>query len=186
MPGKTTNQKVEKAQAVVNATVANGKKRTHDKISNKSHQAEEVKERNTILPQKKSNPKSNADALKREKSATKQSKSTGKSKKESSISKNTRKRSASRNAAEEAKKEGKENKISVEQAMEEPSEENSFEQEAQRIKDKKLQKWAQGEKEMMNKISRFDGLNSIYGVAENYPTKFKEFVEELISYDDEG
>jgi hypothetical protein len=38
---------------------------------------------------------------------------------------------------------------------------------------------------MISKIEKFDRLNSIYSLVENYPSKFKDFIEEFISCNEE-
>ena len=62
----------------------------------------------------------------------------------------------------------------------------SFEEEAERIKNYKMQKWAMGERQMMAKIAKLEGINSIHSLAEHYSNKLKEFIEELLSCNDEG
>jgi CCR4-NOT transcriptional regulation complex NOT5 subunit len=65
-------------------------------------------------------------------------------------------------------------------------EEDSVQIEAQRIKKNKIKEWADGKKDMIEKIKKVEGLNSICTLVENYPSKFKEFIEELVGCDDEG
>lgn len=63
---------------------------------------------------------------------------------------------------------------------------NSVELEAERIVEEVQMKWAEGQREVEDKIKKFDGLRSIYSLAHHYPGKLKDFIEELVACDDEG
>ena len=39
---------------------------------------------------------------------------------------------------------------------------------------------------MINKILKFDGINSIYALVDNYTSKFKEFIEDLLVCNEDG
>jgi len=65
-------------------------------------------------------------------------------------------------------------------------ESDNFAEEAQRIKDHQLAKWAQGEQQLEKDITLFDGIYSIATLAQSQPNKFKDFLEEFVSCNDEG
>ena len=60
------------------------------------------------------------------------------------------------------------------------SQEASVSKEVQRIKDNHHKKLSIEEREMVQKITKCEGIQSIYSLVETYPTKFKEMLDRLV------
>jgi len=52
--------------------------------------------------------------------------------------------------------------------------------EVRRIKNNMDKKLSKEEQEMEEKITKFDGLQSIYSLVELYPNKFKDMLDKLV------
>lgn len=67
------------------------------------------------------------------------------------------------------------------EVIEPNSQHASVTREAQKIKDSIDKKLSKEEQEMLQKITKIEGVQSIYSVVETYPNKFKEMLDLLVA-----